>query len=221
VAGEHGLTADVSVNGPTHAVLAQLDQSDLAFLRERARAVDAEVWVSDKTIAAKSRGARRSGPLTLDHGGGLREFEVTADLAHQRTAVEVGGWDVAGKQALKERATDSVINGELKGGESGAGVLAGALGRRTESVAGTVPLTTSEARARAEALFKRRARRFLSGRGVAETSAGLRVGAAVKLRRLGPLFDGEYYVTEVRHLFDGAAGMRTDFAAERPGVGRP
>src|SRR5206468_1209312 len=30
IAGEHGLTADVDVTGPTHKVLAQLNQSDLA-----------------------------------------------------------------------------------------------------------------------------------------------------------------------------------------------
>jgi phage protein D len=221
IAGDHGLTADVDLRGPTHRVLAQLDQSDLAFLRDRAHAVDADVSVSGSRISAKVSASRRSDPLTLDLGGSLREFEVCADLAHQRTAVEVGGWDVTGKQALKERAEAAAINGELRGGDSGAALLAPALGARTETVADCVPLTSAEARARAEALFRRRARRFVSGHGVAETSTGLRVGAAVTLRRLGPLFDGEYRLTEVRHVFDGAGGLRTEFAAERPGVGRP
>src|SRR3954451_11971686 len=47
IAGDHGLTPNVGVNGPTHRVLAQLNQSDLAFLRERARALDAELWLTD------------------------------------------------------------------------------------------------------------------------------------------------------------------------------
>jgi len=45
VAQDHSLTPDIDVSGPTHKVLTQVNQSDLAFLRERARAVDAEVWV--------------------------------------------------------------------------------------------------------------------------------------------------------------------------------
>src|SRR5690606_31118178 len=38
VAQAHGLQADVSVSGPTHRVVAQVNQSDLALARERARA---------------------------------------------------------------------------------------------------------------------------------------------------------------------------------------
>lgn len=37
VAGEHGLTAQTDIAGPTHKVLAQVNQSDLALLRDRAR----------------------------------------------------------------------------------------------------------------------------------------------------------------------------------------
>lgn len=221
IAGDHGLTPDATVSGPTHKVLAQLDQSDLAFLRERARANDAELWVSGTTLSVKPRASRTSAPLSLGHGASLRRVEVLADLAHQRTSVEVGGWDVAGKQALKEQATDSTVSGELKGGDSGASVLRSALGERKESVAHTVPVSSQEAKARAESIFRHRARRFVVARGVAETSVGFRAGATVKLERLGPLFSGEYYVTAVRHLFDGAEGLRTEFLAERPGLGRP
>ena len=37
VAIDHGLQASVDVQGPTHKVLTQVNESDLAFLRERAR----------------------------------------------------------------------------------------------------------------------------------------------------------------------------------------
>jgi hypothetical protein len=70
-------------------------------------------------------------------------------------------------------------------------------------------------------VFKRRARRFLTGRGVAEPSAKLRVGTTAKLGGLGALFSGEYYVVAVRHVFDGLHGLRTEFSVERPGMGRP
>jgi hypothetical protein len=41
----------------------------------------------------------------------------------------------------------------------------------------------------------------------------------VKLQGLGALFDGQYYVCEVRHTFDGQNGYCTHFAVERPGLG--
>jgi phage protein D len=82
-----------------------------------------------------------------------------------------------------------------------------------------VPLNTDEALAYAEAHFRRRARRFLTARAVAEADARLRAGATVDLRGVGPLFEGEYYVVEARHVFDGAQGLRTELALERAGWG--
>src|ERR1051325_2412373 len=111
IASDHGLSSSIDVSGPTHKVLSQVNQSDLAFMRERARAIDAEVWMDGSTLHAKSRAGRGSGTLDLTYGGNLREFSALADLAQQRTSVTVGGWDVSGKQAVKYEATDSVVSG--------------------------------------------------------------------------------------------------------------
>lgn len=221
IAGEHGLTPDVSLSGPKHKVLAQLNQSDLAFMRERARSLDAELWVNGTKLSVRAHGDRNAGTVSLSYGNELHEFVALADLAHQRTGVDVTGWDVAAKRALKEHADDSVLGAELKGGTSGPSVLSKALGARKETVVDAVPTTSTEARARAEAILKRRARRFVTGHGVAEPNARLRAGAYAKLSGLGSLFTGEYYVVSVRHVFHGLHGLRTEFAAERPGLGKP
>jgi uncharacterized protein len=221
IAGDHGLTADVGIDGPPHTVLAQLNQSDLAFLRERARALDAELWIDGRTLSVQPRANRIGKPLTLNFGRELREFRVLADVATQATSVEVTGWDVAAKRAIDERADDSVLGGELGNRDSGPSVLRSAFGERRDVFAATVPQTGDEARARAGALLKRRARRFLVGTGTAETLPGLRVGATVTLGGLGPLFEGEFYVAAVMHRFDGMTGMRTEFTVERAGLGRP
>lgn len=221
VANDHGLASDVDVRGPTHRVLSQTNQSDLAFLRERARASDAEVWMDGSKLLAKGRAGRSAGGRKLTYGADLLEFNVLADLAHQRTSVFANGWDVAGKRGLQYEATDSVIGPELDRDVSGASILASAFGPRKEALAHTVPLTEQEAQAHAESFFKRTARRFVVGRGVCTASAGLRVGGYVELAGLGPLFNGRYYLSEVRHTFDFARGVRTTFTAERPGLGRP
>jgi phage protein D len=210
------------VSGPSYKVLAQINQSDLAFLRERARSIDAELWMDGSTLSAKPRTGRSTGSaIELNYGNKLREFTVIADTAGQRTSVTVGGWDVGAKSGLKFEATESTIGGELNGDSSGASVLQSAFGQRKESLVHTVPLTSQETQAEAEAYFKMNARRFVVGRGVAETSGKLRVGAYVDLKELGPLFNGKYYLAEVKHVFDMTKGMRTEFVAERPGIGKP
>ena len=220
IAGDHGLTANVSLQGPTHKVLAQVNQSDLAFVRERARSLGAELWMEGSALHVKPRANRTGTPLRMTHGKELREFSVLSDLARQRTAVSVTGWDVAGKQAVKYDATDQVVQGELEQGTSGAKLLREKIGERKDTFAHMVPMTSREAQDRAEAAFRAQARRFLTARGVAEPNGRLRVGAHVDLQGLGPMFSGKYYVAEVTHVFDGKKGIRTEFKAERAGLGR-
>jgi phage protein D len=219
IARDHGFTPDVSVQGPQHKVLAQVNQSDLAFLRDRARALDAELWLDDRTLSIKAHANRGGTPVRLALGNGLRSLTVLADLSGQRTSLEVSGWDVAAKNALNESAGDQTLGAELRGGQSGATVLSSAFGQRKEAVVHSVPLSSAEARARAESVFRRRARRFLSGNGVAEPNPSVCVGASVRIDAIGPMFSGEFYVTEAKHVFDNRRGLRTEFTIERPGLG--
>jgi len=221
IAADHGLTASIDVTGPTHKLLAQLNQSDLAFLRDRARALDAELWLDGRTLNVKAHARRNGGRLRIGYGNELIEFAVLADLAHQRSSVTVTGWDVAGKQRLSERADEGALGSEVGSGDSGASVLRSAIAERKEIVSyAPLPLGSDEARARAEALFRTRARRFVRGHGVAQTDPKLQVGTTVQLDALGPLFSGDYYVTEVSIQFDLENGARTHFTAERPSLGR-
>lgn len=221
IARDHSLKTDLDVDGPTHDVLAQVNQSDLAFLRDRARAVDAEVWVDGDTLRMQARSRRDAGELTLTFGEGLRTFNGRADLAHQQTDFTVSGWDVQAKESIAETADESAIQGEVNGGLSGASALEDALGSRTEQMVHTTPLSTAEARAVAEASFRQHARRFVEGRGVAEGDGRLRVGTQLELLGVGGPFEGDgYMVTQVVHTFDVEDGYRTRFTVQRPYVER-
>ena len=110
IAGEHGLTSNVNLAGPSYKVLVQVNQSDLAFMRERARTLDAELWMDGTKLNIKSRADRRGNALEITHGHELRRFTALADLATQRTSVSANGWDVSAKDALKHQADDSVIS---------------------------------------------------------------------------------------------------------------
>lgn len=221
IASDHGLSASVDLPGPTYPVLAQVNQSDLAFLRERARAGGGEVWLVDNALHVATRPARAGGDsVALAYGSTLRGFAVRADLALQRTRLSVSGWDVRAKQALCEEATDTVLASERNGGDGGPALLQSAFGERADTVAHLQPADAAEARALAESWMQQMGRRFVSGRGVANPDARLKPGASVELGGLGPVFNGTYTVTESCHRFDMREGARTEFNVERAAIGR-
>lgn len=220
IASDHNLSPDINLHGPTYKLLAQVNQSDLAFARERARALEAELWLEGSTLHVCRRSDRNGASLDLAYGSGLREFSALADLAGQRNSIIVTGWDVNAKDVIKYEASDSVINSELANDQSGVSILKSALAERKETLAHTVPLASDEAQAMAEAYYRMAARRFVVGHGVADADARLRVGAQLNLSGLGSLFSGKYYVTEIRTLYDTVSGLRTEFTVERPGIGR-
>lgn len=221
IAGEHSLTPQLDLSGPTHKVLAQVNQSDLAFIRARARSINAELWVEGDTLFAKSRTDRDAGTIDLKYGVSLLAFSVRADLADQVTEVGVAGWDVAAKDAIEETADAAAISAELNGDTSGGDILSTAFGDRKERVVHNVPFSSEEARALAQAAYRERARRFVTGSGLADGDARIRVGGVVNLSDLGSLFDGKYYVVRVRHTYDTVYGFRTEFDVERAGLGQP
>lgn len=220
LAGDHSLKTKIDLPGPRHTAIAQLNQSDLALLRDRARSLGAELWIEDDTLWASLRPARASSPVKLAWGKGLRAFRAVADLADQVSGVQVSGWDPRAKLATQHRAGPSAIQPELGGDEAGGPIAETCFGSREQSIVHTLPRTGDEAKAEAEATYRHIARRFVCGRGVAEPTAGLRVGAALELSHMGPLFTGRYTVVELRHLFDLEQGLRTEFSVERAGIGR-
>ena len=221
LASQHSLQQEIDIDGPTtHRVLAQVNQSDLAFLRERARAVDAEVWVESNTLHAQARGRRQHEDVTLTFGQRLQEFSVLADLAEQCTSLTVSGWNVDAKAGIEHEADETTIRSELNGDQSGSSLLQSAIGERKDQLVHTLPLTDEEAQFMAQASYRQACRRFITGTGVSEGDGRIRVGTYVELAGLGPLFNGKYYVSSVCHTFDGVNGYRTRFKVERPGIGQ-
>jgi phage protein D len=221
IANDHGLQADVNLNGPTWPLLVQANESDLAFLRRRMLAADADLSLRDGKVRVRSRSQRTEPDLTLTRGNQLRDIRLTADLAHQRTAVTCSAWDVSGKQAAAETAEAACLGNEARDGDSGAQVLQQALGARKDTIAHRLPGDSAGARSEAESHFRLIARRFVMGTGEADANPRLCPGARVDLQGLGPLFSGAYGVNDVIHRFDLQRGLRTEFTVERAWIGRP
>jgi uncharacterized protein len=220
IAGDHGLGAAADAAGPTYPVVQQWEQSDLGFVRDRALRLNAEVWVdSDDVVHFADRDQREGADLQLVQGNELICVHARLDLAHQRTAVQMRGWDDRQVAAISETAGADVIAAEVAGGRTGPDVVAGVFTDSSLSRARRDVLSAETARAYAEAEMRRRARGFVSVDGITAGSPDLVPGARLELRRAGRPFDGGgYRVCHAHHSYDLAVGHRTRFKAERPAV---
>lgn len=228
IAETHSLDSDVAADGPRFDVVQQVNQSDLAFLRERARRIQAELWCEGRTLHFSTRDQRTGTKVQLVRGGHLLSVRLLADLAHQRSEVHVTGFDSAAAKVIDERAGNEVVVAESSSGRTGPQVVAMALGPSRERPPKPWPLTFrfrdvaqsgEQARAWARAEMLRRARAFVTVEALTRGSPELVVGSIVELQDVGqPFSGGGYYVTRVCHTFDHTAGLRTRFAAERSTV---
>jgi phage protein D len=216
IASDNGLTADTAATGPTYKVVQQWNQSDLAFLRERARLIQAEVWFEADKLCFKTRGNRTAPALTLVQGRDLIDVRVRADLAHQRTKVVSSGFDASARDVISEASGSDAIDAEISGGRTGPSVLSHAFGDRVSYRVRETPLASGEATAWARADMLRRSRGFVTAIGTTDGTADMVVGSRLNLDRVGGPFNGDgYYVVQLTHTYDLTNGFRTHFEAQR------
>lgn len=221
IADEHGLTAEVPDGTSMHRAIAQFDQSDLAFVRERARRLGADVAVDGDRLLVAPRRDRRGEAIACAFRQNLREASLLADTGRVVTEVAVSGWDPSTKEAIDVTAGPSTIAAErLPLGTAGFELV-----QRTDGVVRDRPLhiapfAVDEAQAVADARFRRLARRFVSGRVVLEGDARVGVGAVVELSGIGTWYSGAYDVVAVQHVFDLDDGFRTIATVERAELAR-
>jgi len=219
IADEHHIDAEAAVEGPKYKVVQQWNQSDLAFLRDRGRLVQAEVWLQDEKLHFKTRGHRNGTEVTLIQGNDLIDVQLRADLAHQRTKVKVSGYDAKERDTIDEEADSDTIRAEISGGRTGPKILKDTFNERVSYRVRENPLVSGEAKAWAKAEMLRRCRSFVTVVGTTTGTPDMVVGSRLTLDRVGAPFNGDgYYVTRLRHTYDLTSGHRTRFEAERATV---
>ena len=219
IAGDLGLTPQISGLTETIGSQVQLNESDLAFLRRLLSRYDGDLQVVGSELHVSPRKDVRRGTVELALHSQLRRLTVLADLAHQVNEVTVTGWDPARGQRINSKST-----GFQQGpgsGRWGSDLLSDALGRRTHQIGHLAVTTDDEAHALADATFDERQRRFVTAKGTAEGNPAIRAGTHLRLTGLSPRFNNTYYVTQSCHRFDLERGYETDFTAESAFLGQP
>ncbi|MGZ8204108.1 MAG: phage late control D family protein [Burkholderiales bacterium] len=213
IAGELGLTPVIAGLSTPVGTWAQLNESDLAFLRRLVGRFDGDLQVVGRELHVSPRGAVRRGTLELELHGQLARARIAVDLADQVTQITARGWNAGDGRAVSGSAA-ALAHGGPGTGRDGAALLRELLDERSEHIGHIAVENDDEARAVAEAAFDLRARRLVKLEGVAEGNPQLRVGTHCVVTGVDRRFENTYYVTRACHRFDVREGYRTEFSAE-------
>ena len=128
-------------------------------------------------IATRDRRRQTAQRITLIQGNDLLAVEIRADLAEQRTARHVGGYDETGKDGIDEEAPRSLTPGEAGGGRNGPEMLNRRFRRSRELPRARRAVRRRRGARWSHAALLPRGRRFVTARGITLGTPELRVGS--------------------------------------------
>ena len=209
IAGDAGLQTDIDGADAQHDYLIQDNQTDYAFLAERALLTGLELSVDDETIRFR-RPAPEGSPIELAWDKGLLSFTVRVSAADQVSEVEVRGWDPKQKQAITSTVSSSDTAHRI--GIDAGQIRSSAFGQATALVTDRPVRDTSEAEAIGHAALDHVTSAIVRADGVAHGDPTLRAGAQVKIDGMGQRLSGTYDVTSTVHTIVPGLGYETRFS---------
>jgi len=213
VAREAKLSAEAVDSKVIHDYVIQANQTDLEFLQERARRIQYEVFITDKTLHFRPVQNDKSEVMTLTIGEHLLEFYPRLSMVRQVGDVSVRGWNPQEKKKILSTAQVGFESAKMGGQKSGPQINE-VFGSMTD-VLSIQPVTQAEADQMARAKLEERALNFIQGEGICLGRTDLRAGKVIKVDGIGKRFGGQYYVTTAVHRYTAQGGYRTHFQVRR------
>ena len=196
ILGDYSLTGTVAATEVTHKEIVQHYVSDWDFLLMRAEMNGQLVFPDGGKITVEVPNTDSEPVLTLTYGANLIEMEAELDARTQWNSVKASSWDYAG-QALFEAETSSATFGE-PGNITGA-EFAESLAPEFFELRHSGQVVTEELQAWADATMLKSRLAKSRGRLKIKGIAVVKPGVLVRLQGCGERFNGNVYVTGVRH----------------------
>jgi phage protein D len=215
IASENGLSGQTEDSSVVHDYVLQANQTDLEFLQERARRIEYEVIVEDKTLSFRAVANAASEIMTLTLNDELLEFYPRLSSTAQISEIQVRGWDPKDKKAIIGQAQAGTEVSTMGGQQSGAALVNSAFGAATGLISQRPVSTQAEADQLAKAQFNQRVLELIEGEGVCWGRTDLRAGKVIKLGGIGKRFSGQYYVTAAIHCYTAQQSYLTRFSVRR------
>lgn len=199
IASGASLSAQVDTTNTVYEHIFQDNQTDLAFLMQRAWRIGFECFVSEgKLYFRKPRSG--AGAVTLHRQKDLLYFRPRMTLAEQVDQVVVRGWDPKVQQAIVGQASSGKLYPSTGEGKNGAS-WASAFGSGKMVIVDHPVTNQAEANNIAQARLDELSGAFVEAEGVALNRPDVIAGKTVKLEELGQRFSGTYMVTSATHVY--------------------
>lgn len=217
IAGTAGLTPKVETTTEVYEHIFQHNQSDLAFLMQRAWRIGYECFVEEGKLHFRKPPASPE-KVELTWGQEMLSFMPRMTLAEQVDEVKVQGWDVMKKEAIVGEAKQGNLYAKVKESQNGAD-WASSFGAGKRIIVDQPVVSQEEANTLAAARLDEISGAFVEADGEAFRRPDICAGKMVSLRGLGKRFSGDYLVTSTVHRFT-MAGLTTNFTVRgaRTGV---
>jgi phage protein D len=210
-----GLTVRAEDSQVVHDYVLQMNQSDLEFLQERASRIEYEVVVEGETLHFRPVQNAQGEALTLTPDDDLQEFYPRLSTMGQLSEVELRGWSPKDKKEILAKAKSGDEVSTMGGSETGAAMAESAFGAGSALVSNVPVLTQAEADQIAAGRFNSSVLELISGDGVCNGRAELRVGKVIKIDGVGARFSGQYYVISASHRYTSRFAYQTHFVVRR------
>jgi uncharacterized protein len=210
IATEAGLISQVQDSEIFHDYLLQTNQTDLAFLQERAQLIQYEVLVEERKLLFQPIVSTASPKLSLALGHDLIEFYPRLTSVSQSTQVQVQGWDRTKKEVILGKSNSD----DRKLDQIGT-TLEAKFGKAISTLSDRPIFTKAEAEQIANAQMGKIMLGLIVGEGVCWGNSEITPGQVIRLKGLNKNFSGDYYVTGVSHRHSFEAGYTTHFKVRR------
>jgi phage protein D len=217
IAGEVGLTGQVDNTAVKHAHVSQRNVNNLTFLLERAKPINYEVVVEDKTLFFRKSPEPEGPEITLTYRVNLLQFSPRQRTVSEGGKVEVRGWDVKNKKSILGKAGSGDETTKMGGSTTGAQLSESAFIKSTRTITDRSVIDADEANGMARAIYNRQQRDFVEADGTCPGIPDLVAGKTIEIEGVGDPFSGTYYVTSATHTL-GEGGYETKFKVRRIAV---
>lgn len=208
--------------GVEHPCLVQYDASDWEYVGQRARALGLQHYVRGKKLNFTEPSADGAPASTLTWTRDLLEFHVSQDLGRALDSATATAWNPDDKTTTTATVKSDESTHSSGHRESPSSLLkqASMSKPRAAQLVDSGPLGESELQAWSRGLIDRRALTVYHGSGTCLGDPAIRIDGLIEVKGVGQDYDGELYVTRVRHRLTPAS-FRTTFSIGTPPVPVP
>lgn len=218
IIGAYQLQKDVQTTTPALKEVTQYNSTDWDFLLCRAEANGQVVIVKDGKVTVTTPSAGAQPAVSVRYGTTLLELDAEIDARRQSKGIKAISWNPSGQEVLEVEAKEpsTTNNGNLSPGD-----LANVVGTDAHRIGHVGRLSEPELQAWADGSLLKERLSKVRGRAKFQGFAGVSPGDLIEVTGIGERFEGNVYVSGVRHVVDNGNwetdvqfGLTTELFAE-------